>query len=70
MSSDATVAIAIFAVAMVGTLALGIAAVRGRDADLSEWSVGGRSFGVLLTWVLLAGECSRRWSGATRNATT
>ena len=56
MSTDATVAIAIFAVGMLATIALGIAAVRGRDADLSEWSVGGRSFGVLLTWVLLAGE--------------
>src|SRR3954451_3052921 len=62
MSTDAAVAIAIFAVAMVGTLGLGIAAVRGRDADLSEWSVGGRSFGVLLTWVLLAGECYTSFS--------
>jgi SSS family solute:Na+ symporter len=41
---------------MVGTLALGIAAARGRDTDLAEWSVGGRSFGAILTWVLLAGE--------------
>ncbi|HET6549256.1 MAG TPA: sodium:solute symporter family protein [Solirubrobacter sp.] len=41
---------------MVGTLALGVAASRGRDADLAEWSVGGRSFGAVLTWVLLAGE--------------
>ena len=56
MSTDAKVAIAIFALGMVGTLALGIAASRGRDADLAEWSVGGRSFGVILTWVLLAGE--------------
>ena len=62
MSTDAKVAIAIFAIAMVGTLALGIAAVRGRDANLSEWSVGGRSFGVLLTWVLLAGECYTSFS--------
>src|SRR4051794_6939724 len=56
MSTDARVAIAIFAVAMLGTLALGIAAARGRDTDIGEWSVGGRSFGVILTWVLLAGE--------------
>ena len=62
MSSDAKVAIAIFAVAMVGTLGLGIAAMRGRDANLDEWSVGGRSFGVLLTWVLLAGECYTSFS--------
>ena len=62
MSTDAKVAIAIFAVAMVGTLALGIAAMRGRDANLGEWCVGGRSFGVLLTWVLLAGECYTSFS--------
>ena len=62
MSTDAKVAVAIFAVAMLGTIALGIAAVRGRDADLSEWSVGGRSFGTLLVWVLLAGECYTSFS--------
>ena len=62
MSTDAKVAIAIFAVAMVGTIGLGIAAMRGRDADLDEWSVGGRSFGVILTWVLLAGECYTSFS--------
>ena len=33
MSTDAKVAITIFAVAMVGTIGLGIAAMRGRDAD-------------------------------------
>jgi SSS family solute:Na+ symporter len=47
---------------MVGTLGLGIAAMRGRDANLDEWSVGGRSFGVVLTWVLLAGECYTSFS--------
>ena len=62
MSTDAKVAITIFAVAMVGTLGLGIAAARGRDANLAEWSVGGRSFGVILTWVLLAGECYTSFS--------
>ena len=62
MSTDAKVAVAIFAVAMLGTIALGIAAVRGRDANLSEWSVGGRSFGTLLVWVLLAGECYTSFS--------
>src|SRR3954453_13498437 len=56
MSTDATVAVAIFAAAMVGTIALGILAVRGRDTDMEDWSVGSRTFGVLLTWVLLAGE--------------
>ena len=36
--------------------------MRGRDANLSEWSVGGRSFGTLLVWVLLAGECYTSFS--------
>jgi SSS family solute:Na+ symporter len=62
MSTDAKVAIAIFAVAMLGTLGLGIAAARGRDTNVEEWSVGGRSFGVILTWVLLAGECYTSFS--------
>src|SRR4051812_12505723 len=62
MSSNATIAIAIFVVAMVGTVALGMSASKGRDADISEWSVGGRSFGVILTWVLLAGECYTSFS--------
>src|SRR5690242_13385325 len=62
MSTDATVAIAIFSVAMVATIGLGIAAVRGRDANLDEWSVGSRSFGTLLVWVLLAGECYTSFS--------
>jgi SSS family solute:Na+ symporter len=61
MSNEA-IAIAIFAVAMVATVALGIAAGRGRDTDIGEWSVGGRSFGVILTWVLLAGECYTSFS--------
>src|SRR6478609_6629830 len=62
MSTDAQIAIAIFAVAMIGTLGLGIAASRGRDTNVEEWSVGGRSFGVILTWVLLAGECYTSFS--------
>jgi len=62
MPADAKIAIAIFAVAMIGTLGLGIAAMRGRDADREQWAVGGRSFGVILTWVLLAGECYTSFS--------
>ncbi len=61
MSNEAA-AIAIFAVAMVGTVGLGIAAGRGRDTSVAEWAVGGRTFGVLLTWVLLAGECYTSFS--------
>ncbi|MFD7027092.1 sodium:solute symporter [Streptomyces sp. NPDC059917] len=47
---------------MVGTVALGLYAVRGRGGagggggGLAEWSVGGRSLGTVFIWVLMAGE--------------
>lgn len=59
MSAAAT-ATAVFAVFMVCTLGLGLAAVRGRATRgrgaLAEWSVGGRSLGAVFIWVLMAGE--------------
>ncbi|QQC89470.1 sodium:solute symporter family protein [Streptomyces alfalfae] len=56
--SDGAVATTIFAVFMAGTVALGLAAVRGRgkQGGLAEWSVGGRSLGAVFIWVLMAGE--------------
>jgi SSS family solute:Na+ symporter len=35
---------------------LGIRAQRGKDMDLEQWSVGGRGFGTLFVFLLLAGE--------------
>lgn len=35
---------------------LGIRARRGRDMDLEQWSVGGRGFGTVFVFLLLAGE--------------
>ncbi len=35
---------------------LGIRARRGKDMDLEEWSVGGRGFGTIFVFLLLAGE--------------
>src|SRR5215218_6211907 len=35
---------------------LGIRARRGKDMDLEEWAVGGRGFGALFIFLLLAGE--------------
>ncbi len=35
---------------------LGIQARRGKDMDLEEWTVGGRGFGTLFVFLLLAGE--------------
>ena len=41
---------------LVVGLALGVRARRGKEMDLEQWSVGGRKFGSLLVFLLLAGE--------------
>ncbi|TCP23753.1 SSS family solute:Na+ symporter [Scopulibacillus darangshiensis] len=38
------------------TLWLGISARKGKDMDLEQWAVGGRGFGTIFVFVLLAGE--------------
>ncbi|AXG78039.1 sodium:solute symporter family protein [Streptomyces paludis] len=56
---NASVAIAVFGFFMVGTVVLGLLAVRrggGGGGGLAEWSVGGRSLGTVFIWVLMAGE--------------
>ncbi|MFE6128641.1 sodium:solute symporter [Streptomyces sp. NPDC056437] len=56
---NAVVATSIFGLFMLGTVALGLLAVRGRgggSGGLAEWSVGGRSLGAVFIWVLMAGE--------------
>ncbi|MCI3930917.1 sodium:solute symporter family protein [Streptomyces sp. AN091965] len=55
---NTAVATSVFGVFMVGTVALGLLAVRGRGGQggLTEWSVGGRSLGPVFIWVLMAGE--------------
>lgn len=47
--------IIIFAVAAMALL-LGLRARKGRDMNLEQWSVGGRSFGTLFVFLLMAGE--------------
>lgn len=37
-------------------LLLGVMAARGKQMDMEQWSVGGRSFGPILVFILLAGE--------------
>ena len=37
-------------------LALGIRARAGHTMDLEQWSVGGRGFGALFVFLLMAGE--------------
>lgn len=55
--SNAAISVGIFALFMLATVVLGLVSLRGRDrSDLAEWSVGGRSLGVVLIFVLMAGE--------------
>ena len=53
---NAGVALGIVAVVVVGTILIGLRGVRGVAMDPQEYIVGGRRFGALLLWLLLAGE--------------
>ncbi len=46
----------LIAAAMLFALVMGLRAGRGRGTGLEGWSVGGRSFGSLLVFLLMAGE--------------
>ena len=49
-------ALTIIFVVIAGVLVLGLRARRGKDMNLEQWTVGGRGFGTLLVFVLMAGE--------------
>lgn len=49
-------ALAILAVCFVFAISLGLLARRGRDMNLEQWTVGGRGFGSLFVFLLMAGE--------------
>jgi solute:Na+ symporter, SSS family len=49
-------AVIIIALTVVGVLILGLMARRGKDMNLEQWSVGGRGFGTIFVFVLMAGE--------------
>src|SRR6185437_746509 len=49
-------ALPFIAAAALLALALGFLARRGKDMDLEQWTVGGRGFGAVFVFVLLAGE--------------
>jgi SSS family solute:Na+ symporter len=51
-----SIAIVIIFLTAFGALLIGLYARHGHDMNLEEWSVGGRSFGTLLVFILLAGE--------------
>jgi len=49
-------ALVIIALSFLGALTLGVLAGRGRERTLEQWSVGGRGFGALFIFLLMAGE--------------
>jgi len=49
-------ALAILAVTFAVAVALGLAARRGHVMNLEQWSVGGRAFGTVFVFLLMAGE--------------
>jgi solute:Na+ symporter, SSS family len=49
-------ALIIIAATIAGVLCLGLLARRGQEMDLEQWTVGGRGFGTILVFVLMAGE--------------
>ena len=53
---NAVIALTIVGAILLGTVGLGFWGVRRVHMDPQEFVVGGRSFGTLLLWVLLAGE--------------
>jgi solute:Na+ symporter, SSS family len=53
---NAGIALGIIALVVVGTIAFGLRSVRGIKMNPQEYIVGGRRFGWLLLWLLMAGE--------------
>jgi SSS family solute:Na+ symporter len=49
-------ALTIIALTALAALLLGLRARAGRDMNLEQWAVGGRAFGTILVFVLMAGE--------------
>ena len=54
--SGSPIAIAIVATIVFGTIVFALLAVRRVKMDPAQYIVGGRSFGTIFLWVLLAGE--------------
>ncbi len=55
MSPNGVALTLIFAIILMGA-GIGLLAGRHRKMDLEQWTVGGRGFGVVLTYLLMAGE--------------
>jgi len=54
--SPSTVALTIISVIVVCGSLLGFLARFHHKMDLEQWTVAGRGFGVVLVWLLMAGE--------------
>ena len=50
------VALLFIAAAALLAFGVGFLARRGKDMDLEQWTVGGRGFGALFVFLLVAGE--------------
>jgi solute:Na+ symporter, SSS family len=61
-AGQAVVSVGVLAVFGVLSVALGLRSVHRRQRSLAEWTVGGRSMGLALTWVLMAGETYTSYS--------
>ncbi len=61
MSASATALAIILTIIGAGTV-VGFRAGRHRKMDLEQWTVAGRGFGVLLVWLLMAGEAYTTFS--------
>jgi solute:Na+ symporter, SSS family len=55
MNAPATALIIILAIVILGSV-IGFRAGAHRKMDLEQWTVAGRGFGVVLVWLLMAGE--------------
>lgn len=54
--SASTVALTIIAVIVISASSLGFLARLHHKMDLEQWTCGGRGFGLILVWLLMAGE--------------
>jgi SSS family solute:Na+ symporter len=61
MTAGNTALTIICAIAGLGAC-LGFLAARRRQLDLEEWAVAGRGLGLILVWILMAGECFTTFS--------
>ncbi|MFF2753080.1 sodium:solute symporter [Psychrobacillus sp. NPDC058041] len=50
------IALVIITLSLILSIALGLMAKRGKDMSMEQWAIGGRGFGGIFVFILLAGE--------------